>query len=197
MVRPIKWGQFSANEIAALKELREGRLTLVSVAAIAQRAHMVAARAERLTALVLKTAGADITPLPLNTEAVTATHLKVENELLHSRPQSAEEISDWARLLFSMGEEYFEAVKLYLHLEDPWKIYSEFATKTVLETPHDRLKVDPILRTAYGLFSAARNTLRQTAFFYVQKHYGKLFAHRAFPESMDDTHESILALAIM
>lgn len=196
LIFPTK-GRFRADEVCILRELREDNLSLVSVAAMARQASAKAARAERLMSLVLATAGADILPAPLDAESVRSTYLKIENEMLHTREKSAEEVSEWARLLFSIGEEYFEVVGLHLRSKEPWALYTEFANKLVSEMPHERVKTDPVLRAAYSLLASARRGLRQAAFFYVHKHHGKVFARRAFPEPLSDTHEKILAYAIM
>lgn len=190
-------GRFRTDEVCILRELREDNLSLVSVAAMARQASIRAARAEKVASLILSTAGADILPAPLDKDSVVATHMKIEHEMLHNLEKTASEISEWTRLLFSLGEEYFEAVSLHLQLKDPWSLYISFATKLISEMPHAKVEIDPVLRVAYSLLAAARRSLRQAAYLYAYKHYGRVFAHRAFPDPLNDTHEKILAYAIM
>jgi DNA-binding transcriptional MerR regulator len=187
---------YDPNEIAAFAQLRKEGVNLVKLAAQVQRTDIRSRRTERLQQHLFSVIGADVPLLKLDRESVIAMHLKVQ-DALELPVFTQNEVLEWAKTFYSMGEEYFETVGSIIETDDPWKPYTDLAKKIALMAPFREMEADVEVKAVYNYLKIATRFMRQAAFFYVRARYGERSAYRTFPESTGDAHEDILALAVM
>lgn len=187
---------YDPDEIATLARLRKEKVSFMHVAVAAKRAEAVALRTERTLNQVLSVIQADLPLLKYDRESIESLHIRVEDALKEKYHPPTGEIFKWAKTFYSIGEEYFGAVATYLELEEPWELYIELAGRLCVEQKFATAMRDPEMATAYGCLNMARRTMRQAAFFYVQRNHGKRIACNLFPESKADVQEDLIAIAM-
>lgn len=186
---------FDPNEVYALKQIKSEKMTLEKLAIIAQRAYLQSKQQERLISWLMAAIGCDGALLSLEKEDLQSLQDKVERELDRDTfIYSAEEVFEWSRTFQLMGEEYFEALSIFLGSERPWQAYSKLAATMLKHRPE---KEDPELMSAYRTLSLARTTMRQAAYFFAYINYGKHVAYSLFPESKGDFHQKVMAAVRM
>lgn len=186
--------QYDPSEVYKLKELRETDITLVEIAARASRAEMIAYRLERQVSRLLNIIGADIPSVDLRKEAVVALHLKVEDACESPVVPSIEDLLEWAQTFQSFNEQYFHEVEREFLTDEPWKPYIKLSNKLAKSMPHEKLRKDLELSTAYNYLEMSRKNLRQVIFCYVRTTSNKRIAYRVIPEAANDFHEDVLSL---
>ncbi len=136
----------------------------------------------------LRVQGLDFTPL-----AIEETYAKVEHALgLAPYAYTANEIWEWARLFYAIGEEYFDVVGEHVDTKEPWKVFLDLGAKLIREAPRF---YDKEIELAYGFLALGRTTMRQAAYFYVRNKYGKRVSGKMFPETADDLVSPVLLMA--
>lgn len=183
----------SREDVAGLAELQRSDVSLPKLAAIARRAHVASRSLERVVRRINAAVGADIPMADLSQDGVLSTYVKVEAALEEYRVRSADEVTEWSRLFFSIGEEYFGAVEQHTGDPEPWKKFLDLAARIRKEAPETF--ADAELRTAYDYFAVGARFMRQAAYFYVRNRYGLPVSNKLFPETSDDLVAPILAMA--
>lgn len=187
---------FDINEVYELAELLKEKITLPQITMIARRADLSAKRSERVLEKLLSVLEIDYTLIPLDEKGVASLHLRVEDELKDVGRMDINKVYEWAKILSSIGEEYFSAVSRIMKTPEPWKPYLELSVRLSENAPHDEILSDKETRFVYGCLQKARNIIRQTAFFYISNLVNTRVAFKMFPEIKKNVHESILSIAI-
>jgi phage terminase Nu1 subunit (DNA packaging protein) len=118
---------------------------------------------------------------------------KIEHALTEiPRALTPFEVWQWARLFYSIGEEYFEIVEQHTGDKEPWKNFLALGQKLVKEAPRF---YDKEIEMAYGFLALSRTIMRQAAFFYVRNKYGRRVSGKMFPETADEIVSPVILMA--
>jgi hypothetical protein len=183
----------SREDVAALAEFLGTRMGIAELASIARRAYVSSRSLERVVRRINTIMGANI-PIPnLGKEEILETYLKIEQALEDDHVLTADEVTEWARVFYAAGEEYFEAVAEHTASPEPWKNFLALASKLKKEAP--TYTADSELTIAFNYIAVATRFMRQAAYFYVRNKHGLRVAGRMFPETADDIVAPVLAMA--
>lgn len=185
--------RYKRSEVNALAEIREKKLSLPQVAAMAQRAYVSSRALETRVERLLEVMNIDIPRLPLDKQSVQSMYVHIEDTLaMDPLILSPEDVYEWAKRLYGMGEEYFGLIEKYCGDNEPWQKPLKLARKISLDAPNAH--IDRQSDEAYSRFEFARKSLRHAAYFYVREGHGKPIASRLFPETIGDVNQKIMAM---
>jgi hypothetical protein len=201
IIRPFKPGgsvsavpMYLRTEIDALLEARSKKVDLQTVATMARQAHVSSRQLERTVSRLLEIIGANIPMLSLKEENVHALYLQVEDALEQDYQPPADEVLEWARIFYAVGEEYLGLIEEVVEDEEPWAKLLELSNSLSVRAPRDLFSGDKELEAAYGYLEMARRNMRNVAYFYIRNRHGSRAASGAFPGTGDITEE-VIALA--
>lgn len=194
MTPPISHYRFHREDVALLAEVRAQPVDLAGVINMARHAALTARKLEVLVTRLLGVVGADIPVADLSREAVVSMHLQMQ-AAIECLQYDTEAVFSWARIFYSMGEEYFDALETYTDDKEPWLLATDLSRHILLRGMKDgRLAEDVETVAAYQYLTLASRTLRQAAFFYVRRRHSRDDATSLFPEATKDVHETLSAL---
>jgi hypothetical protein len=182
---------FHAEEVSALAEVREMKLTPDKVASFAVRGYVAARSLERRIEMLEQLIEARTRALPVDEESVIALYQKGMDALGYT-PVEKSELVEWASIFIAMGEEFFEALEAYTDNGEAWWVLYQLARNISAATPVDQLYQDVELEAAYRYFEAARRHFYRVVYFHVRCRFGVRTANRIFEERPNDYHEEIL-----
>lgn len=185
---------FRPEDVAALAEVRKENISLTKLAGIAYQAHVSMRSLERQVERLMHVVGATVPTLPTDEASVVALHIKAEDHLAEDPLiLSAQEVLEWGKVFYNMGEEYFEVVLRHTGDQEPWKKYLDLASRIYENAP--QAHVDAEREEAYKYFAIGRRFMRQAAYFYVHTYYGRNTASQMFPETKSDIDERVIQMA--
>lgn len=182
---------FHGEEISALAEVREMKLSPDKLASFAVRGYVAARSLERRIEMLEQLMGARAQVLLTDEESVVALYEKGMDALGYT-PTGVGEILEWANILIAMGEEFFEALEAYTDDEEAWWVFHQLIRNIDAETPVEQLYQDPELEAAYRYFGASRRHFLRLAYFHIRSSFGVRAANRVFEEHPNDFHEEVL-----
>jgi hypothetical protein len=195
MTPPIQHYRFKREDVTLLAEVRAQPVDLAGVISMARHAAFTARKLEVLVARLMSVMGADIPVAELDREAVEAMYLRMQ-AALEVDEYDTEAVFKWARIFFSMGEEYFDALEVYTGDREPWLIVSDLSRRILLRgIEQGKFNADVETTAAYQYLTLANRTVRQAAFFYVRRRHSRDISATLFPEATKDVHESLSALS--
>lgn len=186
---------FLLDDVLALKEVRDNPPTYAQLAVMAKQADMRARGLERAVRQLLHVLHADVPLQDLSEEAVKALHLRMQEALQNPLQPTTEELHEWGRTFFGIGEEVLEAIELHVHDGEPWWLPLALSKRFLSEAPRDLVEKDPETRAAYQYLTMAQRTMREASYFYVRHKHGSRSASELFPHSTGQVHKELSALA--
>lgn len=182
---------FHAEEVSALAEVREMKLSPDKLASFAVRGYVAARSLERRIEMLEQLMEARARALPSDEESVIALYEKGMDALGYIPIEKAELI-EWATIFIAMGEEFFEALEAYTDNGEAWWVFYQLARNISAATPVDKLYQDPELDAAYRYFETSRRHFKCAVHFHVRNRFGVREANRVFEDHPNDYHEEIL-----
>ena len=186
---------FREDEVVVAIELKDMKMDLPQLAVLARQAYVSSRQTERLLRQVMHFTGADVPMLSHKRRDVFALYLKVEDELDAHRDFKPENILEWARTFYAVGEEYLWLIEQVVEDPEPWKKMLDLASKICKEAPRGEFPANRALATAYGFLEAGRRNLRNVAYFYIRSHHGERLARKAFSTSLGDITDRHINIA--
>lgn len=175
--------QVALQDILSASSLLGRCFDFAATARNALRALVSATRAEKRLTRIELLMGIDSTNLGTNEEEVLAFTAACTSALTdYTQDLSAERVLAWSYQLANVTEEYLDLVDLYTGNDEPWVPFMEVAQKLIESAPQKTFSSRKDLEIAYGYVAAARKHLRQVAYFYIRRKYGKSKAHTAMPD---------------
>lgn len=184
---------FIKDEVLALAELRERKLTFQEVAAAAMQSHIAVRALERRVEMLEMLLNSRHSGLSLKEEDVIAVYASAR-QAIEAPPSIVEDIMHWASVFLSMGEEFLEAAEMFTGDAKAWKVFLDLGSATLRDAPLGDLVHDKELEAAYGYFRYARENLRRVALFHVRNRYGEKTARSIFTSPIEDAHVGVLRL---
>lgn len=184
--KPLSERRYRMDEVDSVAEAREKGKSLPKVASLAIRGYAASRALEHRVEQIEQVLGIDMDPLPLDEDAVLALYAEA-SDVLHP-PKKPEELTRWARVFLSMGEEFLELLEAYTGDEEAWLVFTTFARAILDAAPAEPA---PAVKKLYGMMRAARNHLRNVAFLHARNKYGARQANQVFH---GDEHDQILKI---
>jgi hypothetical protein len=184
---------FHVEEVSALAEVREMKLTPDQIISFAVRGYVAARAVERRLDTLEQLMGAHVQRLPTDQESVVALYEKGV-EALECTPSTKSEIIEWSNITIAMGEEFFEALDAFTDDDKAWHIFYQVVRNIVAEMPVDQIYQDPELDAAYKHFGVAYRHFERIAYFHVRCRFGVREANKVFENYPNDYHEEILSI---
>lgn len=139
--------------------------------------------------------GVDTLALGVDRDSVVSLLLKAEDALRGPPILQPEELLTWAKTLYSLNENHFEAITFHTDQQQPWRAFLNLGRKLCQYEEVRSTRDDPELNTIYRLLNAALRHARQAAYFHIRSRYGRAYAARLLPEVKGCPHEEVIALA--
>lgn len=139
--------------------------------------------------------GIDTMTLATDRDSIVSLLLKTEDALRGTPILEPEELLLWAKTLYCLSENHFEAITFHTDQKQPWRAFLALGRKLCQYEDVRSTRDDPELYTIYRLLNAALRSARQAAYFHIRTLYGHAYAARLLPEVKGCPHEEVIALA--
>jgi hypothetical protein len=190
-----KRAKYSLEEVKELTKIKKKGCSYKESTMMAQRAYFGLKRMERIVQQLIDAIGLNVQLPDLSEENVAQLHAKAKEDLTNPRALKPAEVLWWANTFRTLGSEYFEAVALFLRVDEPYRPYVELGAKLFKDMPLHAVRNNPDLLFIYGNLKTARQILERSAFFYAHGRFGKRTACTLFPDMEGSFHEQMLALS--
>lgn len=184
---------YHREEVAALRETREVRLTPQRIAAYASRAYAAARSLERRIEMLENVFDLKARKLPCDEESAIALYTEAR-EAAEFPPSHIDDVMRWTSIFLAVGQEFFDLLEAYTGDEECWRPFHDLADRMLADKPSDRFFYDKIIETAYGYFEASVRNLKSVCFFHVRNRVGPNTADRIFHEKPSDEYEELLSI---
>lgn len=186
---------FRIHDISALAEvLQEGKiLNLESIAELSMQAFVIARANERRLDDLYHLLGLNKPTLGVGEEQVIALFVRAQEGRKGLRDLQAEDVQDWAGILYAIDEAYLNLVQVHTACEEPWKVFLDLAHGMIEMMPVETFLVNPPMKAAYAYLAIARNNLRTVSYYYCRERLGASIANKVFRHA-DDPIESVCRL---
>lgn len=197
-VNPGRHGQEAAlyrrEDIAALREAREGRYDFNAVVGIALQARSRARALEEKVKVLERALAMDVA-LDTDEQSVVALYADAQ-DALECPPTDPPEVTRWADVFVAMSEQYLGLMTAYCG-EDVWELFQDLGAALVEATPVEKLKTERVYEVAYKYLDVGIRNLRNALFLYVRANYGDRHARKAFHDTPTDSESKILRLVAL
>lgn len=187
---------FDEASITAFLEVKDKKMDLAEVAALANQAYVINRRLELKLDTILFMLGVDIPDIPYTEEATKELYATLEEALAEPIEPTLQRVIELSRTLFAIDEEVLRMIEETMEDFSPWVKPLALAGKLFSEMLSGDVNTDPSRRLAYNYIKIARRTLKATCYFYILNYRGKKAAQQEMP-AMTDDHEAILNFAFL
>jgi hypothetical protein len=189
----------SLSDLGALAGLIARKFDFARIASLAMRAWVSAVRAERRLVRLEELLGVESRVLEISEEAIVSFHRECLDLIAeYTQDMSAVDVLDWAYRLANITEEYLEAVRMFVGVDEPWTVFADAAQKLYDAAPRKLFNHRRDLEIAYSYVAAARRHIRQVAYFYIRSNHGLRIANKAFPEmNVSERDDRVIKLLFM
>jgi hypothetical protein len=189
---------FRIHDVSALAEtLQHGKerplLDLESIAELSMQAVVLARANERRLDDLYHLLGLNKPTLEVSEEHIIALYVRAQEATKETRGLQAEDVYDWAGILYAVDESYLGRVQAHTACEEPWKVFMDLAHHLIERMPIGTLALNPSMKTAYAYLSTARNNLRSVSYYYCRQKLGISTASKVFRHA-DDPIEDVCRL---
>lgn len=184
---------YHREEVAALRETRESRLSPRRVASYAARAYAAARSIERRVEMLEAVFDLKARCIPCDEESAIALYVEAQ-EALEFPPSRVDDVLRWASVFLAIGEEFLDLLEAYTDDDECWRPFYDLSQRMLAEKPTELFFYDKILETAYGFLEASVRHITSVCFFHVRQRAGVNTANRIFHEEPSDEYEELLAI---
>jgi len=196
-LRPTAAGthyKFRKSDVLLLAAMRQQGTDLPSVALMAAHSAARIAQLERQLHYLSVVLQVDIPSADLAADAVKSRHIKAQ-DTVGRRQHTTEEVFEWARFFYAVGEEYFDAILQHVGDTEPWQLLLKTANHLMTCCTPKLVAKDTEARAAFQYLDAARRNLYHAAYFYVRRSYGARASNALFPHATGNINAELSALA--
>ena len=169
---------YRRSDLLILKRsLGQKTASLWEVESLALMALSSAQRAERRLETFSANLGLDIVHIGRDEESIRHLRREATKGFDHEELEDANWLRHWGNCFFSMDEIYLELTERLLGIDEPWKLYLDFASDITRELLTGKYEPRP---TAAKFFQAGRSHLRHVSYMYCRRVNGRIVAGVVF-----------------